>query len=61
MPARRRRRPRRFVRRLGDALSFFLMMLGSLTLALLIGLGGYLAWTMRLRDLWAQWTAPPPF
>jgi len=52
---------RRFARRLGDALSLFLMMLGSITLALLIGLGGYLAWTMRLRDLWAQWTAPPPF
>jgi hypothetical protein len=54
--------PRRgFVRRLGDVLSVFLMMLGSITLALLIGLGGYLAWTMRLRDLWAQWTAAPPF
>jgi hypothetical protein len=52
---------RRFVRRLADALSFFLMMLGSLTLALLIGLGGYLAWTMRLRDVWAEWTGPPPF
>jgi hypothetical protein len=52
---------RRFVQRLGDALSLFLMLLGSITLALLIGLGGYLAWTMRLRDLWAQWTAPPPF
>src|SRR5271168_2219508 len=54
--------PRRgFVRRLGDVLSVFLMMLGSITLALLIGLGGYLAWTMRLRDVWAQWTASPPF
>jgi hypothetical protein len=52
---------RRFVQRLGDALSLFLMMLGSITLALLIGLGGYLAWTMRLRDLWAQWTAASPF
>jgi hypothetical protein len=52
---------RRFLRRLGDALSLFLMTLGSITLALLIGLGGYLAWTMRLRDLWAQWTAPSPF
>jgi hypothetical protein len=52
---------RRFIRRLGDALSLFLMTLGSITLALLIGLGGYLAWTMRLRDLWAQWAAPPPF
>jgi hypothetical protein len=52
---------RRFVQRLGDALRLFLMLLGSITLALLIGLGGYLAWTMRLRDLWAQWMAPPPF
>jgi hypothetical protein len=52
---------RRFVQRVGDALSLFLMLLGSITLALLIGLGVYLAWTMRLRDLWAQWTAPPPF
>jgi len=52
---------RRFVRRVGDALSLFLMMLGSITLALLIGLGGYLAWTMRLRDLWSQWTGVSPF
>jgi hypothetical protein len=51
----------RLVQRLGDALSLFLMMLGSITLALLIGLGGYLAWTMRLRDLWAQWIGAPPF
>ena len=50
-----------FVRRLGDVLSLFLMMLGSITLALLIALGGYLAWTMRLRDLWDQWTAASPF
>ncbi|HEX9170860.1 MAG TPA: hypothetical protein VF886_18345 [Roseiarcus sp.] len=50
---------RRFVRRLGEALSLFLMMLGSITLALLIGLGGYLVWMMWLRDLWAQWTGPP--
>ncbi len=54
--------PRRgFLRRLGDALSLFLMMLGSITLALLIGLGGYLAWTMRLHDLWDQWTGASPF
>jgi hypothetical protein len=52
---------RRLLQRLGDALSLFLMMLGSITLAFLIGLGGYLAWTARLHDLWAQWTAPPPF
>jgi len=54
--------PRRgFVRRLGDVLSLFLMMLGSITFALLIALGGYLAWTMRLRDLWDRWTAGSPF
>jgi len=54
--------PRRgFARRLGDVLSLFLMMLGSITLAALIGLGGYLVWTMRLRDLWEQWIAASPF
>ncbi len=54
--------PRRgFLRRLGYALSVFLMILGSITLALLIGLGGYLAWATGLRDLWAQWIGPPPF
>jgi hypothetical protein len=54
--------PRRgFIRGFGDVLSLFLMMLGSITLALLIGLGGYLAWTMRLRDLWGEWISPPPF
>ena len=52
---------RRFGERLGDALSLILMILGSITLALLIGLGVYLAWTTRLRDLWAQWIGAPPF
>jgi hypothetical protein len=52
---------RRFVQQVGDAVRLFLMMLGSITLALLIGLGGYLAWTMRLRELWAQWSAGSPF
>ena len=37
------------------------MILGSTTLALLIGLGAYLAWTARLRDLWTQWIGAPPF
>ena len=55
-------RPRRgFVAWLGDALSLLLMILGSLTLALFVGLGAYLAWTARLRDLWAQWIGAPPF
>ncbi len=49
------------LRRLGDALSLFLMLLGSITLALLLGVGGYWAWTTRLRDLWAHWIGAPPF
>jgi hypothetical protein len=52
---------RRFSERLGDALSLFLMLLGSVTLALLIGIGGYWAWTARLRDLWTHWIGAPPF
>ena len=47
--------------RLGDALSLLLMLLGSVTLALLIGIGGYWAWTARLRDLWIHWIGAPPF
>jgi hypothetical protein len=54
-------REKGFAKRLGDALSLFLMMLGAITLALLIGLGLYLAWTMRLRAVWAHFIGPPPF
>lgn len=50
-----------FARRLGDALSVFLMLLGSITLALLIGIGGYWAWAARLRDLWIHWIGALPF
>jgi hypothetical protein len=39
----------------------FLMLLGSITLVLLIGLGVYLAWTTRLRDLWTHWIGAAPF
>jgi hypothetical protein len=57
-----RARPRRgILPRLGDALSWLLMLLGSITLALLLGVGGYWAWTVRLRDLWAHWIGAPPF
>ena len=55
------RRRRGILRRLGDALSMFLMLLGSITLALLLGLGGYWAWTTRLRELWTHWIGAPPF
>jgi hypothetical protein len=57
-----RARPRRgIMRRLGDVLSLFLMLLGSITLALLLGVGVYWAWITRLSDLWARWIGPPPF
>ena len=49
------------MRRLGDALSLFLMLLGSITLALLLGVGVYWVWITRLRDLWAHWIGAPPF
>jgi hypothetical protein len=55
------RRRRGIARRLGDALSLFLMLLGSITLALLLGVGVYWAWIMRLRDLWTHWIGAPPF
>jgi len=53
-------RRRRFSERLGDALSLLLMVLGSITLALLIGVGVYWAWTMRLRAIWAHFIGAPP-
>jgi hypothetical protein len=55
------RRRRGIGRRLGDAFGMFLMLLGSITFALLLGIGVYWAWTMRLRDLWTHWIGAPPF
>jgi hypothetical protein len=55
------RRRRGVARRLIDALSLFLMLLGSITLALLVGIGVYWAWVTRLRDLWIHWIGAPPF
>ncbi len=52
---------RGILRRLGDVLSLFLMLLGSIALALLLGVGGYWVWATRLRDLWAHWIGAPPF
>ena len=49
------------MRRLGDVLSLFLMLLGSITFALLLGVGLYWAWIARLRDLWTHWIGAPPF
>jgi hypothetical protein len=55
------RRRRGIARWLGDAFSVFLMLVGSITLALLLGVGVYWAWITRLRDLWAHWVGAPPF
>jgi hypothetical protein len=55
------RRRRGIARWLGDAFSVFLMLVGSITLALLLGIGVYWAWVMRLRDIWAHWIGAPPF
>jgi hypothetical protein len=55
------RRRRGIGRRLGRAFSIFLMLLGSITFSLLLGIGLYWAWTARLRDLWAHWLGAPPF
>jgi hypothetical protein len=52
---------RRFAKRLGDAFSRFLMLLGSIALALLIGVGVDWAWAAGLRDLWTHWIGAPPF
>jgi hypothetical protein len=52
---------RGILRRLGDALGLFLMLVGSITLALLLGVGADWAWTTRLRDLWTHWIGAPPF
>ena len=45
----------------GNAFAFLLMTLGSVTLICLLALGGYLAWTLRLRAIWAHWFGLPPF
>jgi hypothetical protein len=57
----RARRRRGIVRWLGDAFSILLMLWGAITLALLLGVGVYWAWTARLRDLWIHWLGAPPF
>jgi hypothetical protein len=54
-------RKRRLAKRFGDAFSRFLTLLGSITLALLIGLGVYWAWSAGLRDLWTHWIGAAPF
>ena len=50
-----------FGQRMGDVFAFFLMTLGSVSLICLLALGGYFAWALRLRGLWAHWIGLPPF
>jgi hypothetical protein len=57
----RKARRRSLASRLADAMAFLLMTLGSITLIGLLALGAYVAWTIRLRDLWAHWIGAPPF
>jgi ferric-dicitrate binding protein FerR (iron transport regulator) len=47
--------------RAGDAFSFLLLALGSMTFCLLIGIAAYAAWLTWGRSLWTAWLGPPPF
>lgn len=57
----RMRRRRGVLSLLTDAFSLLFLLLGSITFALLLGIGGAWAWTTRLRDLWIQLIGAPPF
>jgi hypothetical protein len=46
---------------LGDLFSFLLLVLGSMTFCLLVGVAAYTIWDMWGRALWASWIGPPPF
>ena len=57
-----RARPRRgIMRRLGDVLSLFLMLLGSITFALLLGVGGLLGLDGAPARPLGHWIGAPPF
>jgi hypothetical protein len=53
-------RRRRSLGRPGDALNFLLLMLGSLTFAVLLGLGAYALWLGWGRALWTGWFGEAP-
>ncbi len=52
---------RSFWSRLGDLFSFLLLVLGSMTFCLGLGLGAYLAWETWGRAAWTAWIGAPPF
>jgi hypothetical protein len=47
--------------RAGDAFSFVLLVLGSMTFCVLVGGAGYAVWQLWGRALWTVWFGPPPF
>jgi hypothetical protein len=54
--------PRRsWASRAADLFSFLLLVLGSMTFCLLVGLGAYAAWAIWGRTLWTGWFGAPPF
>jgi hypothetical protein len=53
--------PRSFWSGLGDLFSFLLLVLGSMTFCLLIGLAAYAGWERWGRAAWTAWIGPPPF
>jgi hypothetical protein len=54
--------PRRsWASRAADLFSFLLLVLGSMTFCLLVGLAAYAAWAAWGRALWTGWFGAPPF
>ena len=54
--------PRRsWASRAADLFSFLLLVLGSMTFCLLVGVGAYIAWVAWGRALWTAWFGAPPF
>lgn len=52
---------RTFWSALGDLFSFLLLVLGSMTFCLLVGVAAYAIWEMWGRALWAAWIGAAPF
>ena len=52
---------RSWITRAGDLFSFLLLVLGSMTFCLLIGLGAYAVWEIWGRALWTAWIGPAAF
>jgi hypothetical protein len=52
---------RSWASRAGDLFSFLLLVLGSMTFCLLIGVAAYAAWDMWGRAAWTAWIGPTAF